>query len=795
MQIAVPQPKQMQFNIQGNLSGQLVVGNNNLVQQQIGAIIYQLPDAGVFRPRLRSQPVIKLPHPFPSLVGRSQEIDLISRTLVNGHSCQIYAGDGWGKTSLLRVVAHKLSPYRDGIVYLRTVDKHIDDVQQRLFDQLYYTDVPTKYRPGEMAPYLHKLQVAILLDDLALSRNQVGELLDSMPHSSFLLATGKRTLWQRESAWPLAGLGSADSVQLFEQMLGHSLSPSEKPAVRALSRLLHGHPWYLEQAAGAIGERHHLLTSWIQGQRAETTIERLTTETIQSLSREEKRIVAILAALNGAPLNTSHLQTWIPKNQMPGYLNRLGQQQIVQLLPHFCLLPPSLVRFVQARWDLNGWRKALLTHFIAWCTRHQHRPELIVRDVEALMEVLQWAADEQHDARALPLVHAVEGPLALKGLWGAWDDVLQKGTAVAKQTGNKAELAWTLHQRGTRALCLEMSEAQPLLKQALRLRKSIGDSPGVTATQHNLNLLRMPPGQPPKEPPNTITLSPPPKGGGFPWLSMLVILGTVGIVTSIVLVFYWFSDLNGPIPIVPSSTIPAQIVMSTNISTATPTIPPTLTPTPTYTSTPTPTPTFTPTSTHTPTFTPTPTHTHTPIPTNTPTSTYTPNPTITPTPTNTTIPQPDLIVSSLTVAGAPIINFENRVELPIRVIVRNQGSMAANIFKVSVSYTELDGTFVVAFTVPGQSSSWYPRTDDLLLSGGEFVFEGFLAFHPAVHNQTVTLQAFADSCSGEEFTPDFCRIEESNENNNASAPVSAVLPQSVTPTPTLIVIPMSSTTK
>jgi hypothetical protein len=38
------------------------------------------------------------------------------------------------------------------------------------------------------------------------------------------------------------------------------------------------------------------------------------------------------------------------------------------------------------------------------------------------------------------------------------------------------------------------------------------------------------------------------------------------------------------------------------------------------------------------------------------------------------------------------------------------------------------------------------------------------------------LKAIADSCSGDEFMPDYCRVEESNETNNESTPISIALP-------------------
>ncbi len=138
--------------------------------------------------------------------------------------------------------------------------------------------------------------------------------------------------------------------------------------------------------------------------------------------------------------------------------------------------------------------------------------------------------------------------------------------------------------------------------------------------------------------------------------------------------------------------------------------------------------------------------------------------------------RPDLVVTTLEATGPATVNAENSVEVPIRVVVRNQGHAPAGIFKVATEYTGPQGTFVVAFTVPGQSSIWYPATSSPLAAGNEVTFAGKVTFNSAVHGVTVSLKATADSCSGDEFMPDYCRVAESNEANNGSAAISLSLP-------------------
>ena len=141
------------------------------------------------------------------------------------------------------------------------------------------------------------------------------------------------------------------------------------------------------------------------------------------------------------------------------------------------------------------------------------------------------------------------------------------------------------------------------------------------------------------------------------------------------------------------------------------------------------------------------------------------------------IKQSDLVVTSLVRTGPPVI-VNGAVQQPVRVAVKNQGNGPAAIFKVAVEYTEADGggPFVLAFTVPGEASIWYPSTDAALAAGKSASFSGVLKFHPAARRKRVSLRAIADSCAGDEFMEDYCRVRERSEANNRSAALWVVLP-------------------
>lgn len=142
---------------------------------------------------------------------------------------------------------------------------------------------------------------------------------------------------------------------------------------------------------------------------------------------------------------------------------------------------------------------------------------------------------------------------------------------------------------------------------------------------------------------------------------------------------------------------------------------------------------------------------------------------------------PDLVVTTLETTGSPTVDPGcNCVQVPIRVVVENRGYADADTFKVSTEF--LGGVIspstisVAQFTVPGQSDSWYPSREGSFAAGAKERFDGTVSFHPQERDVTVILWAVVDSCAGDEFMPAYCRVKESNEDNNMSFPILVDLP-------------------
>lgn len=138
---------------------------------------------------------------------------------------------------------------------------------------------------------------------------------------------------------------------------------------------------------------------------------------------------------------------------------------------------------------------------------------------------------------------------------------------------------------------------------------------------------------------------------------------------------------------------------------------------------------------------------------------------------------PDLVVATLEASGPASVNTQGDVEVPVRVIIKNQGNAAADIFKTAIEYTGPKGICIVPFNVQGQKNPWYPYTNASLPSGGEAVFSGKVILNPSkASGIVIALKAIADSCSGDDSMPDYCRVKESSERNNGSKPIPIIMP-------------------
>lgn len=137
----------------------------------------------------------------------------------------------------------------------------------------------------------------------------------------------------------------------------------------------------------------------------------------------------------------------------------------------------------------------------------------------------------------------------------------------------------------------------------------------------------------------------------------------------------------------------------------------------------------------------------------------------------------DLVVSRMAMVGTPAVAGAT-IDVPIQVDVTNRGTETAQLFKVAMELASRGGSpQQVAFAVEGERDPQYPFTRVPLRAGATAAIRGRIRVPLSHRGTTVTFRAVADSCAGEEFMPDYCRVRETNEANNASGGTAVSLPR------------------
>ena len=542
---------------------------------------------------------------------------------------EFYGQAGVGKTTLLRHLFYHpvATSFPDSVIYLSARHQPVDDLLQSLFDAFYESDVPFKPTDVEIRHALQDKQALILLDDVDLARDEVETLMDAAPGCTFLLASLERHLWAEGRALALHGLPTDDAPALVKRELGRPLSPEEETAAQGLCTTLGCHPLHLLQTAAMAREEDRSLTEVARQLQTPSPAEALTAEMLNSLQEPERQVMAVLAALGGAPLHADHLAALTRLANAAPVLETLMRRGLVQAHSPRYSLAGALGEYLQQMWDLTPWAERALAYFTTWAEEQRQTPAHLLEEADAILQTLEWATGTGRWKEVLRLGWAVEGALALGRRWGAWAQVLQRTLQAARALGDQAAEAWSLHQLGSRALCLgDAAAARTSLSQALRIREALGDRAGAAVTRHNMGLLPGVPPAPPRKPPA-------PKAGPSPAAWLALAAGAVIAISLLVgIVVVIMRPTPTPPPATPKPTLPP---ITTATSTSTPAAAPTGTSTLTATPTNTPIPTATPTGTPPPTATPTNTPTSTATPTGIPTSTSTPTNTLTPTPTPT----------------------------------------------------------------------------------------------------------------------------------------------------------------
>ena len=466
----------------GSLTGGIV---------NLSAANLQLP------PAPRPTPIFLHPRVFPHLIGRKQEIKIALEVQPNSQPVEFYGVAGIGKSVLLRYLAHDpaiADIFADGIVHYHLANyQSASDLLQTLFETFYDCRTPFKATNTQIRHALKGKKALIILDVAeGITPKDIEIIIDHLSDCSFLIGSPERYFWGEGRSTALRGLELNEAIALVAQALGRELSVKEKAEAEKLVTGLEGHPLHILQAVAlAQAEQRSLATIAMQGKTGTTKIDWVK-QAIASLSRPERWIFSLLAALGAnVTIGAEAIAKIVDLPDATAPLATLLQRNLVEGDGDRFQMASSLAKDVQPHLDVSIWMEKATQFFTSWTQQQQNLPDLpdlLLQESDAIMRSLEWLAETGQGLKVVELGRTIEGALALKGQWGRWDQVLQWMLEVARASEDQVIAAFALHQMGTRALCLDqLAIAQDYLTRALEIREAIGDRLGIEATKHNLN--------------------------------------------------------------------------------------------------------------------------------------------------------------------------------------------------------------------------------------------------------------------------------------------------------------------
>jgi hypothetical protein len=127
------------------------------------------------------------------------------------------------------------------------------------------------------------------------------------------------------------------------------------------------------------------------------------------------------------------------------------------------------------------------------------------------------------------------------------------------------------------------------------------------------------------------------------------------------------------------------------------------------------------------------------------------------------------------------------MRVPVRLLVRNEGNVAAPILRLAAEYTGREGPVLARFVLTRSAAftAGFIFTTAPLAPGQELTIDGFVVMPRLLSStqarQSVPFRIRADYCEDERRTlqtalPVYCRVDEFSETNNVSPDITVRLP-------------------
>ncbi|HVN16762.1 MAG TPA: ATP-binding protein, partial [Anaerolineales bacterium] len=589
-------------NVQGNVEGNIVVGDNNfVVNTNYGTVVYKQAAPRVQQRSLSPKP----PRKPRSFIGRKAELDKLEKWIAVSDPILLHGMDGLGKSTLARQVANgaAATSQPNGVVFLEGLDEagqmlSLGDLVQRLFDALFESEPPLKVDLPTARTYLSNIRALVLLNSISFPDDNLQKLLDLFPSAPILIAAENGSRLEAFQDLALQPMAREDSLALFFDRSELRMDSASQPLADQIAALLDDVPAALVMVANVIREKKVKLADALEALRGvspssqdkeQAAVERAWTLMWNQLSEAERGMLTQSAAAFGISVDRKWLETMAGGKTVS---DSLESMELLQANSPRLRLMPGMRAIMLSHVDIQAARQRWLNEMSTVMEKRWQDFEFVNDELGNLLGLIEWCAANRDWLKLIALGRALDPFLTLRGLWDAWRKVLGYLLDAARATQNRLLEGWALHQLGTHALGMgDASAARTLLQQACMVRRAAKDEIGLAYSQHNLGLLG----------PAVAAASTTAGSGLFVWLiGGLAALAAVGA-----LIFggaaFLVASVLAPRTLTPTITL-------TDTPHPTVTIAATATWTPSVTPSPTLTTTFTPTITDTPTITPIPTY-------------------------------------------------------------------------------------------------------------------------------------------------------------------------------------------
>ncbi|MFJ2438967.1 ATP-binding protein [Streptomyces sp. NPDC087658] len=474
--------------------------------------------------------------PLP-LLERGEERARLTELLGRGRSVRLTGPAGSGRTALLEAVAGDcadLAP--DGVVRLSGHHRTATELLYELYAAVYRSPLARPDREG-LRERVKGIGAVVVLDDLELGGEALGELLAATPECAYLLAATPATPEPPADAGleevALGGLGRGSSLELLENVVERALTDDEANWAGDLWFESEGLPLRFVQA-GALLRRRDRMRGDIEafdefepfersaGAASDPAAQRpfagvVPRETpdgydiplpslgegaspaallASRLSEAARATLRFAVALGGEVPHQAHLPALVGDTHADAALGEL--------------MSCGLLTPVGARYRLAAGVAAQLTedgyaddaaahahtaaqHYAWWAGHPSVTPERAVAEAAAIlaaMAPLVPGTEAGHPSAAVLLARSA-APAFLAGLhWGAWERALRTGSEAARLAGEVAEEAYFHHDLGVLALCVgNPDRARAELEASIGMRGAVADKVGTVAGRRALALV------------------------------------------------------------------------------------------------------------------------------------------------------------------------------------------------------------------------------------------------------------------------------------------------------------------